>query len=327
MSPLLLPLLLLLLPLGGWAQNASNLNPTLKYTITNPAPGFEGKTYPFIGEYFEVESLPLQMQYSQVYWQTMKPVALPADIVKRYANSTIAITGFEVNVLRRNAKTGEEESVPAYQSYNHHYSPNIVSSAVALRLDANGVPMGTSMGHSTRLDYVLRDDVAAPPADAILNQAFVHGNGQEHRQIFHGAPRGFVQTIWSPGSFVFSPMQISTNDGTGRKGAGGMLPRVSQGYAPPDAPYSPLLECPCTTRITKQLGRVTSEVQGKCSKDMLHDDCFASAANILGASNIRSNSTVSSTTLPAGCVVARIAPNSNLFNVFFNTNATSTTSC
>ena len=51
---------------GVWGQSASNMNPTLKYTVANPAPGFEGKTYPFIGEYFEVETAPLRMKYSQV---------------------------------------------------------------------------------------------------------------------------------------------------------------------------------------------------------------------------------------------------------------------
>ena len=48
-------------------------------------------------------------------------------------------------------------------------------------------------------------------------------------------------------------MQISTNS----NGTGAPLPASQrpggQTPAPPDAPYSPLLECPCTTRIVKNL--------------------------------------------------------------------------
>ena len=42
----------------------------------------------------------MQMQYSEVAWRTLPAVPLPAEIVARYANSTMAITGFEVDVLR-----------------------------------------------------------------------------------------------------------------------------------------------------------------------------------------------------------------------------------
>jgi hypothetical protein len=63
----------------------------------------------------------MKMKYSQVLWTTLPPVKLPADIIARYANSSMAVTGFEVDVLRKNNGTGTTESVPAYESYNHHY--------------------------------------------------------------------------------------------------------------------------------------------------------------------------------------------------------------
>jgi len=267
------------------------------------------------------------MQYAEVFWQTLPAVALPAEIVSRFQNSSIAITGFEVNVLRRNNVTGEEESVPAYQSYNHHYSPNIISSALRLKLDKNGEPMGPDHGHGKILEFELRDDVPKPPSDVQLNQAFVHGNGQEHRQIFHGHPAGYVQTIYAPGSFVLSPMQISTNDGTGRKGAGGPLPRISQQNAPPNAPYSPLLECPCTDRIVKQLGRISSLVEGTCPKALLQGDCYTAAARSVGYKAVQANTTTNDPNLPAGCLVARVAAGVNMFNVIFNTNSSSRTPC
>jgi hypothetical protein len=248
LTTLLCALVVIISPILVLSQN-SPMNPGLQYTISNPAPGFEGKTYPFYGEYFEVDSPTLKMQYSEVYWQTLPAVPLPANVVKRYQNETMAIIGFEVNVLRRNNVTGNEESVPAYHSYNHHYSPNILSSALKLKLDEKGQPMGHDHGHWKVLEFEQIEDV---PPGVSLNQAFVHGNGQEHRQIYHGMPSGYVQTIYSPASFILSPMQIDTNDGSGANGVSGPLPRFSRATAPPDAPYSPLLECPCTTRLTKK---------------------------------------------------------------------------
>ncbi len=47
------------------AQNTMN---PVQYTIANPAPGFDGHSYSFAGEYFEVESPTLKMQYAEVFW-------------------------------------------------------------------------------------------------------------------------------------------------------------------------------------------------------------------------------------------------------------------
>ena len=82
-------------------------------------------------------------------------------------------------------------------------------------------------------------DEDAVPAGARLAQSFVHGNGQEHRQMFHGAPPGYVQPIWSPAHFVVTPMQISTNHGLDAPG-GGPLPGIKRpGGATPAPPSSP----------------------------------------------------------------------------------------
>jgi rubredoxin len=236
----------------------ANMNPTMAYTISNPAPGQEGISRKFTStNFFEVDSAVMKMKYSEVCWRTLPGVPLPADIRAKYANSSMAVVGFEVDVLRRNPATNKTESVPAYQSYNHHYGVQLHSSAVKLRTDANGQPTGADMGHGKLLEYDLVPGVRAPPAGARLAQSFVHGNGQEHRQMFHGAPPGFAQPLFAPGTFYVTPMQISTNDGTGRRGAGGPLPAIKRagGLTPADpaAKYSPLLECPCTTRMHKVL--------------------------------------------------------------------------
>jgi hypothetical protein len=105
----------------GLANGFSNMNPGMQYTISNPRPGQEGASRQFSGQdFFEVDSPVMKMKYSEVAWRTLPAVDLPHDIVSRYANSSMAVTGFEVDVLRRTANGGTE-SVPAYQSYNHHY--------------------------------------------------------------------------------------------------------------------------------------------------------------------------------------------------------------
>eukprot|EP00658_Telonema_sp_P-2_P009209 TRINITY_DN13468_c0_g1_i6.p1 TRINITY_DN13468_c0_g1~~TRINITY_DN13468_c0_g1_i6.p1 ORF type:complete len:322 (+),score=66.69 TRINITY_DN13468_c0_g1_i6:62-1027(+) len=280
-----------LLSLALPALVGANMNAGLTYTISNPAPGHQSVSPPFVGEYFEVDSPTLRMQYSQVYWQTLPPAELPADIVSRFANKTMAVTGFEVDLLRQNNLTGQEESVPAYQSYNHHYSPNLVSAAVQLKLDANGQATGVDRGHGKILEFELRNKSDPPPPNARLNQAFVHGNGQEHRQMYHGAPTGYVQPIYSPSHFVLTPMQVATNDGTNATGPSGPLPKFSRETVPPNTLYSPLLECPCTDRVPRKLGHASSRIEGRCAIALLQSDCFAAAAASVGYQSIASNST------------------------------------
>merc|ERR1719502_1885745 len=185
----------------------------------------------------------------------------------------MAVVGFETDLLRVDPKTNKTVPVPAYESYNHHYGVSLVSQAAKLKLDAEGRATGPDMGHGKMLEFETRPG-EAPPAGARLAQSFIHGNGQEHRQIFHGAPQGYAQMIYSPGQFVFTPMQISTNDGTGRKGKGTgrdwIMPSIKQkGGKPPapaDAPYSPILECPCTDRIARPIN-----VDGDCRAEPLSD--------------------------------------------------------
>jgi hypothetical protein len=211
----------------------------------------------------------MKMRYSEVVWRTLPAVALPQEIISRYAGRTMAVTGFEVDLLRNNRTTGKTEPVAAYDSYNHHYGVSLVSSAVRLKLDAEGRAMGPDLGHGKMLEFETVGG-ADPPPDARLAQSFIHGNGQEHRQIFHGAPRGYAQPLYSPGQFVVTPMQISSNDGTGRKGTPHnpwLLPRAKQSGVPAHAPYAPLLECPCTTRIN----RTALKVDGDCRNEPLSD--------------------------------------------------------
>ena len=70
--------------------------------------------------------------YSEVWWQTLPEVAMPADLVKRFAGSAMAITGYETDAVRRTP--AGDVSVPINMAYNHHHDVNISSSFVQFRV-------------------------------------------------------------------------------------------------------------------------------------------------------------------------------------------------
>ena len=271
-------------------------------------------------DFFEVETVAMNTTYSEVFWTSLPPVELPAEIVEKFKNKNIVITGFEVDQRRKTTK-GEEESVPAYQSYNHHYAPALHSSYAT----CEGA-VGPSYGHGPTMVFSVKKG-SNPPLGAKLVENFVHGNGNEHRQVFHGSPSGYGQFIYSPSTFTIVPMQINTNDGTGRKGAGGPIPRFSQKNANPNGFYSPLLECPCTSRIQKELGDLTTQISGECAKiPIASSDCFAGARKSFG-DLIQKNITVDSASLPPGCTIVRNSPSANTLEVTFNKQRKSTVQC
>ena len=68
--------------------------------------------------------------------------------------------------------------------------------------------MGYDMGHMKVLLFEPLVEGAAPP-DAQLNSGFVHGNGQEHRQVL--SPPIFLSYACKLARIQISHMQISTN--------------------------------------------------------------------------------------------------------------------
>lgn len=240
---------------------ARPMNQHAKYVVSNALPGHEDEARDFFGEWFEVYSPPIRTRYSEVFWTAMDPVPLPASIVARYNGSTaMAVTGYEVDVVRRTADG--ERSVPCTESYNHHYTNLLVSSAAKV-LHAAGP-------HTGHMPLPVAAAAGAEGAAGVpLTQAFNEHNGNEHRQSFHGYPHGYVQPVYRPASMVLTPMQINTRnpDGSGR--IGGPLPRTSQ--APTNASYSGLLECPCTTRTKKV--PATDGHPGTINGVEYHGDC------------------------------------------------------
>ena len=116
-----------------------------------------------------------------------------------------------------------------------------------------------------------------------------------------------AQLIDSPTTFHIQPMQIDTKNrhynGTDFKAD--LLPKSSA--APPNASYSGLLECPCTTRIHKVINiTYATENQGTC--DTLVDrpsECFKAAVNLDPSLSNQTLHVLESAKYPSGCSVIR----------------------
>eukprot|EP00947_MAST-08B_sp_MAST-8B-sp1_P005814 g5814.t1 len=122
---------------------AKNMNP-VDYVIANPASP-EGRVQTYRGEYFEIFGPATTTSYSEVFWSS-QPVPLPDDIVKRFDNRVMAITGYEVDLVRKNA-SGGFDPVPCYEQYNHHYSGWMHGKAVRLDQAAEDETLRGMWGH------------------------------------------------------------------------------------------------------------------------------------------------------------------------------------
>ena len=72
-------------------------------------------------------------------WRVLEPVPLPASIVSLYNGTAMAVTGFEVDVVRKGAD-GKDASVPNFQSYNHHFTAHLHGAGARLSANAVGTP-------------------------------------------------------------------------------------------------------------------------------------------------------------------------------------------
>jgi hypothetical protein len=123
---------------------------------------------------------------------------------------------------------------------------------------------------------------ASDSADIPVVQWFSEGNGGEFRKSFHGYPRGMAQLIESPRSFQIEPMQIDTKNRfyNGTDFRAGVLPRISP--APPNASYSGLLECPCASRIPRNISTEYSTALAAQCKSSIDGEslCFEAPAKV-----------------------------------------------
>ena len=157
---------------------------------------------------------------------------------------------------------------------------------------------------------------------------FKENPGGEFRKSYHGYPNGYAQLIHSPTQWVVEPMQIDThnrdygiNDEVGLKPS--FLPKTFQNNMTDlKSGLSPLIECPCTDRITKSTVQVSSILtNGKCKAPILNEmDC----RNVLNETGLYlSNfSIINDSKLPSGWFVTPM--NSRYVGTFNTANASNT---
>lgn len=266
------------------------------YAVANGLDG-PGQQMAYRGEFFDVYSKPIRTRYGEVInvfnfsADAPSTVPLPAEIVRRFNGSVMAITGFETNIVEFGAD-GAERLVPCTAMYNHHWSHMMLGAKARpydldyLRYyDYAGAGAASRGGHWAGPSHhqlqagmaelaAARRAAAAPrrrhgggaaspkPQAAPTAQFFSEGNGNEHRLSFHGYARGYAQLIESPTLFAPGIMFINTKDVLGRSktGHGSVVPRVAR--ASGDAAYSALLECPCSTRRNMSLAHRTIDGHG-----------------------------------------------------------------
>lgn len=290
-------------------------------------------------EYFDVYG-EVQTQYSQVYWTRNDPVPLPPALVERFKGKVMAITGYEVDQVthtgpemgpRRSAAAGDalsgfacypscdasDKSVPSYNAYNHHYFSWLMSDSAEMY----------DRDEETLLPNPTRTAVRDLPHDHPYptNIVFKENPGGEFRKSYHGYPSGYAQLLHSPESWVVEPMQIDTHNR-----AYGINEQV--GYKPSFTPkqdhnnmtqtnsgLSPLIECPCTTRISRSV-RNQSQIltTGSCGASVVVSlgDCAAAVAALARVSSSR---TISNQSMPSGCIMVPDGKSGDSFTAIFNT--------
>ena len=121
---------LLVLLLGGASAAASDAAPAPMNTEFPYQLGGGRPAPPHRGSFIEVFSRPLRPPYSEVFWAQQAPIPLPEDFVRAFADKTVAFTGYEVDVVRKDPeRQGQWRSVPCYEQYNHHFAVGIQGNA------------------------------------------------------------------------------------------------------------------------------------------------------------------------------------------------------
>ena len=278
-------------------------------------------------EYFDVYSPVINSTYGMVYWTQMDDVLLPDHIIKRFANKTIAITGYEMDQVFHPSDTSGEVSVPINFAYNHHYVAWIkgVNSEMVLTQAKPHEHSYWMRGDGSKYVSRTKANDPNPTSKVPTSQIFAEGNGGESRKSFHGYPGGVAQLIESPHKFVLNPMQIDTwNRDTSILEPFKAGPLPPQAESPPGADYSGLLECPCTDRLTKNVNLTYStRTAGTCgSQARIYkaDHCFDGIEELLGGAPSSKRVVDDHEKFPSGCALG--ADGTAVFNKAIASKAT-----
>ena len=316
------------------AISTPNMNGPHLYGIANPnmSSGYFSTNFTDItpdAEFFDVYTPPITSKYADVYWTMMPEIPLSKEIVSRFNNKVMAVTGYEMDQVIVHPN-GIEESIPCFWSYNHHYVAHLQganSKMIKVKTPSNYEMWDLSHGPETYKFITINESIA--DKNLATSQTFSSANGGESRGSFHGYPYNKAQLIHSPKSFYIQPMQIDTrnrdpkyiNDKTHYHP--GLLPKSNK--APPTATYSGLAGCPCTDRLKKNIQKLyNTQITGSCKKPIFNEtECYNQVLKETG--NVSGNlKIINSTNEPSGCYFIK---DNNQITAFLNNITKSTTEC
>ena len=132
-----------------------------------------------------------------VYWTRNNPINLPEEIVKRFENKVMAVTGYEVDqVVHTGPQRGStttntslggfscypscedgDVSIPEYNAYNHHYFGWLTGKDATLveRASRDNVPNPTNTFFGSTANHVY-------PTSIVMKE----NPGGEFRKSYHG---------------------------------------------------------------------------------------------------------------------------------------------
>mmetsp|Transcript_472 Transcript_472/g.736 ORF Transcript_472/g.736 Transcript_472/m.736 type:complete len:955 (+) Transcript_472:147-3011(+) len=301
------------------------------------------------GQYFDVYGHWMETRYSQVFWTAQPAVSLPQEIRDKFQGRAILITGYETDVVSGGLLSPEEPefSVPEFEVYNHHY--NLILTGKDVKMTRIGTRRQDSLLKSPEINGTMirtrtgRHAIEVHPSEweprDIMSggkmiptaQFLVQGNGGEHRKSFKHLPRGTGHLLLSPDKLNLNPMFINTKfpaqKGQSPRQAFRNATRPRTSLSPPNADYSGLMECPCTTRTHKLITGFETCNQGTCGddKDKVKDqeECFMAAAQLMPG-GILNNITLKSTKFPSPCY---LVASSKGTEAYFNTQKKSNVPC
>ena len=251
-------------------------------------------------EYFDVYSDPITSIWGCLldYDESIK---LPQNIIDRFNNKVIAITGYEMNQVIIN--NGVETPVPITWAYNHHYLAYLLDKNTQLvKVNHTNQNDHGQFNHGAREFWKVEPNLKRNGIPT--SQFFSEGNGGESRQSFHGYPRRTAQLLHSPYYFRKQPMHIETTNRDPKNINSsifhpGILPKTSA--APENASYSGLLECPCTTRIHKIINHNYNTVLSNYCKKVILNSTECLHQGLILTQNTSDFINISSNKYPEGC--------------------------
>jgi len=221
-----------------------------------------------------------------------------------------------------------DKSVPIYNAYNHHYFSwlNGANSEVYDLNKPSGLP------NPTKTAFRLKEALRSGVDDAYPNNiVFKENPGGEYRKSYHGYPSGYAQLIANPTQWIVEPMQIDThnrnygiNEEVGYKPW--FLPKqVQNNITDLNSDLSPLIECPCTDRITKKIVNSSAIlISGTCEVPIQSlNDCTTAASNYV---NISKSIQYDLGEIPPGCLTYP-DQNASTYMAVFNEMAGSKKDC